>query len=484
MKNKLLVSTLSFLSLTILPLAGCQAEGNVSLKFKESEYSIYNGESITLENNPSGVTYTIIDNRYPTKLSVDASSGKFTYSDIPNNTQVLYTAYKGNVQADPVVVNLLSDVEVPTLTFIDTTEYICSGDYIYATSSTNSSIRYDLKERVVGVHIGESSGQVTYTDAAKEGTAFTVTISSNKAKEERTFKVAKENLVSLVNEKQATEINNKSALCYFLNTSEVNGEVDVTKLITSHHVYDENYFEYDKSLKRLTVKKEALDTLQVGENILTIVTSRNMVNATVVMASKIITDIDGLLSIGESQETLRGYYILGNDIDLSSYLAPDGKGFNNGLGWTPIGLYHDVTDGTAFNDTFKGTFDGNGHVISGYRMNRRDEFGFNAGIFGYVFNLATIKNLGVKGDGDSTTASFAGALAGFNEGKIYNCWTDVNVSNNYGGNNYRIIGGFVGRNSGQISNCIAYGKIDGESQIGAFVGLNEGTITNCYASKE
>ena len=358
MKNKKFISTLSLIALGVVSLAGCQSGGNVvSLKFEKTEYSIYSGDSITLKDNVAGVSYTIVDNKFPDKLSVDSTSGKFSYEGIENNTQILYTAYKDNLKADPVVVTLLSNVTVPTLNFIDTTEYICNDNYIYATSSTNSSIRFGLKEKVVGVHIEESSGLVTFTEAASEGTPFTVTISSNGAKAEKTYKVAKDHLVSLQNTKQATEINNKSAVCFYLDTESALEEVEVTKLITSHHVYDSNYFEYDKPSRRLTIKKEALATLQVGENIMTIVTSRNMINATIIMATKIITDIEGLLSISESQETLRGYYILGNDIDLAPYLAPDGAGYNDGLGWTPIGLYHDVTDGTAFNDTFTGTFD-------------------------------------------------------------------------------------------------------------------------------
>ena len=483
MRNKsLLILSSLFVSLPLL--SGCQ-QGPTNLSFERNEYCIYSGDKVTLEGNPSGVTYKFYD-KVPNGLTVDAKTGLITYENIPNYTQVLYTAVKGNIQADPVVLTLLDEVVVPELTFVETTDYICHNNYIYATSSTNSSIRYSLKNKVAGVHIDQSTGLVTFTGAAKEGDKFTVVISSNGATEEKEFTVAKEHLVKVIKDKQATELNNKTAIGYDLDLSNVDPSlnIEVTKLISSRHVFGSDSFVYDSLTKRLTVKKNALENLQVGENVLTIVTNRNMINVTVIIANKIIKNATDLVSIGKNQESLAGYYILGNDIDLTDYLSAHGEGYNNGLGWTPIGIYHDVTDGTAFNDTFKGTFDGNGHVISGYKINRRDELGFNAGLFGYVYNLATIKNLGLISNNDNTTASFAGALAGFNEGKIINCWTNVNVSNNYGGNSYRIIGGFVGRNMGTIENCYALGTIQGESQIGAFVGLNEGTIRNCYATKE
>lgn len=484
MRNKLfLLSISSFLFVS--SLAGCAQNPVTSLHFEQSEYFIHSGDKVTVKESASGITYTFVDNKLD-NVHLNSSTGEITYSDVPNSTQVLYTATLGNVKADPVVVNLMSEVEVPTLTFVETTDYICDGNYIYATSSTNSSILYELKQRVDGVHINNSTGQVTFTDTAVEGNKFTVVISSNGASQEKQFTICKTHLVKPVNLRQATEADDRTALCFYLDFSDIDisGDHQVTRLITGRHVLGTDSFVFNKNTSRLTIKKEAISTFAVGENILTIVTNKNMVNVTVIIADKIIKTAEELAAINDSQKALSGYYVLGNDIDLTEYLSPTGKGYDDGQGWIPIGLYHDVTDGTAFNDTFKGTFDGNGHVISGFKMDRRDVYGFNAGIFGYIYNVATIKNLGVTSDYDNKVASFAGSLAGFNEGTISNCWADVNISDNYGGNNYRIIGGLVGRNSGTIENSIALGVVDGESQIGAFVGLNEGTIINCYASKD
>lgn len=484
MRKKLFVTFIS--SLLFVPfLSGCSNAGDVNISFEKSEYEIHSGDKVTVKQSVSGVTYSFVDLSI-SDITVDSNSGLITYSNIPNNTQVMYTATLNNKSADPVVLTLLSDIEVPELKFVGISDYICDGNIIYATSSTNSSITYSIKNRVAGVSINITTGQVRFTEAAVEGSEFTVVISSNGATLERTFKVAKTHLVKAINDKQATEIENKAALCFNLDFSEsdVSGDHDVLNLITSRHVLGKELFVFDKNKDRLTVKKEAIDYFTVGENILTIVTNKNMINVTVILATKIVKNVEDLVRINDSKENLAGYYVLGNDIDLTDYLSIGGKGYNNGLGWNPIGIYHDVTDGTAFDDTFKGTFDGNGYTISGYTINRHDDLGFNAGLFGYVYNTALIQNLSVTSSGTNKTASFTGAIAGFNEGVIRNCWTDVHVSNDYGGTDHRIIGGFVGRNTGTIESCYALGEVEGETQIGAFVGLNEGTIKNCCATKE
>ena len=479
------LNTFLFVTMLFAPLLGaCNAKNDTPISFALSEYDIHSGDKVTISQDVKGVTYSFIDLKVD-GINLDNKSGLITYSNVPNNTQVLYTAKAGNRQADPVVLTLLSEVEVPTLEFVDISDYVCDGNIIYATSSTNSSIAYSIKERVSGVSINATTGQIKLTDAAVDGSKFVVVISSHGAVKERTFTVTKSHLVKAINDKQVTELKNKTALCFNLDFSDcdLDGK-EVKNLISSRHVLGQETFVFDQQNARLTVKKEALESFSLGENILTIVTNKNMINVTVIVANKIVKTVEDIVAINDSIENLSGYYVLGNDIDLAPYLAPGGKGYDEGKGWMPIGIYHDVTDGTAFNETFKGTFDGNGHVISGYRVNRKDVYGFNSGLFGYIYNLGTVKNLGLISTVDNTTASFAGAIAGFNEGKIINCWTNVNVSNNYGGTDYRIIGGFVGRNSGTIEGCYSLGVVDGESQTGAFVGLNEGIIRNCYATKE
>lgn len=62
--------------------------------------------------------------------------------------------------------------------------------------------------------------------------------------------------------------------------------------------------------------------------------------------------------------------------------------------WTPIGIGNGTeNNGATIDFPYSGTFDGNGHTISGLNVNYRNK---NGGLFCYVMN-ATIKNLTVAG---------------------------------------------------------------------------------------
>jgi len=145
------------------------------------------------------------------------------------------------------------------------------------------------------------------------------------------------------------------------------------------------------------------------------------------------------------------------------------------------GVYN--TSANRYN-SFRGTFDGAGFVISGVYIPSSKDY---QGLFGYVGEGGTIKNLGVvasyvKGNG------YVGGLVGFADlgVTITNCYATGNVS---GEGSY--IGGLVGYASGgtTINNSYATGNVSGEERyIGGFVGYAgsytgfEVTITNCYAT--
>ncbi|CCY73893.1 the GLUG motif [Eubacterium sp. CAG:115] len=114
--------------------------------------------------------------------------------------------------------------------------------------------------------------------------------------------------------------------------------------------------------------------------------------------------------------------VLTNDIDMT------------GVKWTPIG-----TKDKAFE---WGEFDGQGHFITNLTVN--DSSLEYAGLFGYVTDHATIKNLGVFGE--FSGGKYVGGIAGYSENsEITNCF-------------------FIGTVSGTNTNGIANGD----------------TIENCY----
>jgi uncharacterized repeat protein (TIGR02543 family) len=158
------------------------------------------------------------------------------------------------------------------------------------------------------------------------------------------------------------------------------------------------------------------------------------------------------------------YFRLTANIDLSGYLSAGGAGYNGGAGWEPIG-----TETASFN----GHLDGNGHTISGLRINRPDSH--NVGLFASSqadIRSLTLTNVDVKG-GDST-----GALTGFNygTGTIIACGASGAVA----GAGY--VGGLAGNNAAAIIECTATGTITGVNYVGGLTGYNAGTITTSHCA--
>lgn len=122
---------------------------------------------------------------------------------------------------------------------------------------------------------------------------------------------------------------------------------------------------------------------------------------------------------------------------------------------------------------FYGTFDGGRHRIKGFELTSN---GSNKGLFRYVGETATIKNLIVEGNlSPDGSRSNIGGIAGNNAGHIENCVFSGFVT----GADY--IGGLVGVNelTGIIENCQVYGTIHGDHFIGGIAGENNGVIRNC-----
>lgn len=143
--------------------------------------------------------------------------------------------------------------------------------------------------------------------------------------------------------------------------------------------------------------------------------------------------------------------------------------------WTPI-------SNVAFPaDAFAGTFDGNGHMISGLS-------GSN-GLFGFV-NGATIRNLKVEGTISSDSANVGGIVGKTQTGtKIENCSFSGNVTSAYTGTKGATagVGGIVGKvNAGTltVTNCANHATVTATNGcpggIVGYAGSNKITISNCY----
>lgn len=147
--------------------------------------------------------------------------------------------------------------------------------------------------------------------------------------------------------------------------------------------------------------------------------------------------------------------VLTNDIDLT------------GVTWTSIG---------NSSNKYSGTFDGNGHTISGLNISANDK---HLGLFGYIGSGGTVTRLTVQGDveytGTSSSGYYAGGIAGQNDGTIEYCISDVNVT----GKGY--CGGIAAYcNGGRIAYSANRGNITGTSNYaysGGIAGMTNSTGT-------
>lgn len=463
-------------------LGGCGGQSVTSLRFAKSEYTITSGESVTVENAPSGVSYSFIEN--VANVGLDSSRGIISYTaDVPNGTQMLYQASYQTIKSDVVVVSLLSNAGTPKVAFTNLTSNLCDGDEVFANATHNYAIEYSLTSPAKGITIEKSSGIVHFTEAVSEGETFNVTASAHGVSASQDFTAVVSAFVTSKTKRQVAENGKEHPVAYYLDFSAAPRTTSTALLGVSENgkALALTSYSYDEASQEVILQPAYLKNLSVGEHTLKLVTSRNNVTVPLLVVTKFIATPEDLASINDSAASLNGYYVQTADIDLTSYLAQGGKGYNDGQLWKPIGLYHDVSDGTAYNDSFKGTYDGTGHVIKGLAMVRSDETAYNAGLFGCVYSTATITNLGVISASPLSFRSYSGGFVGANAGIIKNCFAQVDVSAHLDGSTLKVNGGFVGRNEGTISSCISYGKAEGDTLVGAFAGSNLGTLSHCYA---
>ena len=123
-----------------------------------------------------------------------------------------------------------------------------------------------------------------------------------------------------------------------------------------------------------------------------------------------VTSADGLMNIakllnaGKSDNNIT----LDTDIDLT------------GKDWTPIG--------TDYDNSYKGTFDGGGHTITGLTFTTNDEF---AGLFGWLNRAGTVKNVVMEGVQITSNQIYGGSIGGvvgYGWGTIDNCSVSGSVS--------------------------------------------------------
>ncbi len=165
--------------------------------------------------------------------------------------------------------------------------------------------------------------------------------------------------------------------------------------------------------------------------------------------------------------------------------------------WTPIGfgtlptnLQGDID--SEVGDGYNGTFDGQGHTISGLYYNDATTTK-PLGLFGVVEEKGVVKNVCVVDSYLKGNTGVGGICAG-NDGLITNCYYRGVVEGGLG------VGGIVGGmyTNGKVTNCYADSSVAGEDYQLSYGGFNmsmptyggvcgvvyAGTVSNCYYNNE
>ncbi|WP_255191395.1 GLUG motif-containing protein [Natronobeatus ordinarius] len=174
-------------------------------------------------------------------------------------------------------------------------------------------------------------------------------------------------------------------------------------------------------------------------------------------------------------------YVLTNDIDASAT-----AGWNDGAGFEPIGASTLGSVGESTDEGFVGTFDGDGHTISGLAIDRPDDE--NVGLFGLVGTGATVTDLTLE-DADVTGGEHVGGLAGMSAGYVEDATVTGSVvatGHDTGADYGTQVGGIVGRldGTGTVTASVANATVTAESgqRAGGLVGTVTGEEGTVFAS--
>ena len=181
-----------------------------------------------------------------------------------------------------------------------------------------------------------------------------------------------------------------------------------------------------------------------------------------------VTSADGLMNVAK--------LVNGGKTDINITL--DKNIDLTGKDWTPIG--------TDYDNSYKGTFDGGGHTITGLTFTTNDEY---AGLFGWLNRAGTVKNVVMEGVQITSHQIYGGSIGGVVGvqigGSITGCSSSATVKGMVD------VGGVAGQtnSSATLTACYATGNViiemDPKKNIagGSLVGMNAGSsLLACYAT--
>lgn len=212
----------------------------------------------------------------------------------------------------------------------------------------------------------------------------------------------------------------------------------------------------------------------------------------------LIADVQGLDTVRKRPDAC---FRLVDDIAFSdANFAEGGLFYNDGAGWQPI-------------EGFTGTFDGDGHAITGLRIKADAADVEHAGLFGSssgTIRALHLQDVQIRVELEKytdRTAVFIGGIAADNQGLIEDCSVQGSlqmdglstyVSPNGSSSSQRValdgyLGGIAGQNGGTIQNCANLAQLEElhslsssynntYKSVGGIAALNTGAIARCRNS--
>jgi hypothetical protein len=186
-----------------------------------------------------------------------------------------------------------------------------------------------------------------------------------------------------------------------------------------------------------------------------------------------LATLDNLYWLSQTTDAWDESFKLTADID-----AVATETWNGGAGFSPIAPDTDPSEDYSQGPSFTGTFDGQGHKITGLTINWPSKD--SVALFGTLAAPAEIRDVGLVGcavTGHSFGVAALAAYAGAGSA-ISNCWSTGQTT----GTGWLGFGGLVGINHGNMTQCCSAVAVTGDQNVGGLVGWNAGTIENCFST--
>lgn len=355
--------------------------------------------------------------------SLDLSAFTASVWDTTDGVPVV-KGYKDTISADGAIQNNNTAPVKGTLTIQGT------GDFVYA-----------LKEETDGITI---EGSVV-TIVGNAGATFTVVATHalySDITAEKTFTVAELPVVEL------------NGVEHDLSTGALTLTVEGT---VSEAFVGDNETTFEQNRNTVTITGA---TSVAGNAIVTVTTDVNIYNLPVLFITKVITSATDWNTVAATKvdDTLGGYYVLGDDIDFTGMAAPTLCGEL----WAP-------------EKGFVGTFDGRGYAIKG--LSYADG---SLGFFGMIGQAGVVKNLAFLNCELVPGAYKSGIVANLVLGTVENVY--VSAKNN--GSWWTAAFAYYIGGSAVVRNCMIE-VTEGENAAFKAALANSikpnATIENCYA---